>query len=102
MKKSTFPGTQLLFEKTGQEQFNLQENPFPIVYFDVWPYCDMDCNICYNAEAMANSVKKNAKVTDSKAGYIPKVTVEFFEDVVSKLGQNYQLDIADHVPASRI
>ncbi len=102
MKKSTFPGTQLLFEKTGQEHFNLQENPFPIVYFDVWPYCDMDCNICYNAEAMANSVKKNAKVTDSKAGYIPKVTVEFFEDVVSKLGQNYQLDIADHVPASKI
>ena len=35
MKKSTFPGTQLLFEKTGQEQFNLEENPFPIVYFDV-------------------------------------------------------------------
>ena len=67
MKKSTFPGTQLLFEKTGQEQFNLEENPFPIVYFDVWPFCDMDCNICYNAEAMANSVKKNAKVTDSKS-----------------------------------
>ena len=91
-------GKDLLFESSGKEIFELEENPFPIVYFDVWPYCDMDCNICYNAEAMANSVKKDKYSIDPHKGFIPKVTVDYFEEVVSRLGQNYKLDVGKHIP----
>jgi|TARA_R110000824_G_scaffold72846_1_gene185609 organic radical activating enzyme len=93
-------GSELLYEKTKMTQFDLEKNPFPSVYFDVWPYCDMDCNICYNAEAMANSVKKDKFTIDPRKGFIPKVTVDYFEDVVSRLGQNYKLDIAEHIPVN--
>jgi len=85
-----------LFEGTDDGQFNLEENPFPAVFFDIWPYCDMDCNVCYNSIAMENSVKLNPKTKDSRAGYIPKINLEYFEDVISRLGQNYKLNTLPH------